>query len=100
MHGLIILIQKVLPINISKFKYYMISSKYMSYITVSTKVKKQIVDKAKEYGINISETLRSALEKEVRKKEIEWAIATMEEISKKTRLQKEAKVAIREFRDK
>ena len=72
----------------------------MSYITVSTKVKKQIVDKAKEYGINISETLRRALEEEVKKKEVEWAIATMEEISRKARLSKEAKEVIREFRDK
>jgi Post-segregation antitoxin CcdA. len=35
---------------------------------VSTKVKKKIVEKAKEYGLNISETLRKALEEEVRKK--------------------------------
>jgi hypothetical protein len=37
---------------------------------VSTKVKKQIVEKAKEYGLNISETLRKALEEEVRKKKL------------------------------
>lgn len=72
----------------------------MSYVTVSTKVKNQIVEKAKEYGLNISETLRKALEEEVRKKEIEWAIAKMEEISKKAKLDKEAKNLIREFRDK
>jgi hypothetical protein len=42
----------------------------MSYVTVSTKVKKQIVEKAKEYGLNISETLRKALEEEVRKKKL------------------------------
>jgi post-segregation antitoxin (ccd killing protein) len=50
--------------------------------------------------VNISETLRKALEEEVRKKEIEWAIAKMEEISKKAKLEKEAKNLIREFRDK
>jgi len=72
----------------------------MSYITVSTKVKKQVVEKAREYGLNISEILRKALEEEVRKKEIEWAIAKMEEISKKAKLDKEAKNLIREFRDK
>jgi len=72
----------------------------MSYVTVSTKVKNQIVEKAKEYGLNISETLRKALEEEVRKKEIEWVIAKMEEISKKAKLDKEAKNLIREFRDK
>jgi len=67
----------------------------MSYVTVSTKVKKQIVEKAKEYGLNISETLRKALEKE-----IEWAIAKMEEISKKAKLDKEAKNLIRDKRKK
>ena len=67
---------------------------------MSTKVKNQIVEKAKEYGLNISETLRKALEEEVRKKEIEWVIAKMEEISKKAKLDKEAKNLIREFRDK
>jgi post-segregation antitoxin (ccd killing protein) len=67
----------------------------MSYVTVSTKVKKQIVEKAKEYGLNISETLRKALEKE-----IEWAIAKMEEISKKAKLEKEAKNLIRDKRKK
>jgi len=72
----------------------------MSYVTVSTKVKKQIVEKAKEYGLNISETLRKALEEEVRKKEIEWAIAKMEEISKKAKLEKEAKNLIRDKRKK
>jgi post-segregation antitoxin (ccd killing protein) len=72
----------------------------MSYVTVSTKVKKEIVEKAKEYGLNISETLRKALEEEVRKKEIEWAIAKMEEISNKAKLKKEAKDLIREFREK
>jgi post-segregation antitoxin (ccd killing protein) len=72
----------------------------MSYVTVSTKVKKEIVKKAKEYGLNISETLRKALEEEVRKKEIEWAIAKMEEISNKAKLEKEAKDLIREFREK
>jgi antitoxin CcdA len=70
----------------------------MSYVTVSTKVKKEIVEKAKEYGLNISETLRKALEEEVRK--IEWVIAKMEEISKKAKLEKEAKDLIREFREK
>jgi post-segregation antitoxin (ccd killing protein) len=72
----------------------------MSYVTVSTKVKKEIVEKAKEYGLNISETLRKALEEEVRKKEIEWAIAKMEEILKKAKLEKEAKDLIRKFREK
>jgi post-segregation antitoxin (ccd killing protein) len=72
----------------------------MSYVTVSTKVKKEIVEKAKEYGLNISETLRKALEEEVRKKEIEWAIAKMEGISKKAKLEKEAKDLIRKFREK
>lgn len=43
----------------------------MTWVTVSTKVRKEVVEKAKRYGINISEFLRKALEEEVRKREEE-----------------------------
>jgi antitoxin CcdA len=36
-----------------------------SYVTVSTKVRKEIVEKAKRLGVNISEFLRRKLEEKV-----------------------------------
>jgi Post-segregation antitoxin CcdA. len=39
------------------------------WVTASTKVRREILEKAKEYNINISEVLRKALEEEVKKKE-------------------------------
>lgn len=41
------------------------------YVTVSTKVRREIVERARELGINISELLRRALEEEVKKRELE-----------------------------
>ncbi|BDC17350.1 type II toxin-antitoxin system CcdA family antitoxin [Acidianus sp. HS-5] len=41
------------------------------WVTVSTKVRKELWEKAKAYRVNISEVLRKALEEEVRKREEE-----------------------------
>jgi post-segregation antitoxin (ccd killing protein) len=71
----------------------------MSYVTVSTKVKKSLLEKARRLGINVSEVLRRALEEEVRKREAEWAVRVMDEISQRIELDVEAKDLIRKFRD-
>jgi antitoxin CcdA len=42
-----------------------------SYVTVSTKVRQEVVEKARMLGINISEFLRMKLEEEVKKRELE-----------------------------
>jgi len=42
-----------------------------SYVTVSTKVRKEIVEKARRLGVNVSEFLRKTLEEEVRRRELE-----------------------------
>jgi len=42
-----------------------------SYVTVSVKVRKEVVERARALGINVSELLRRALEKEVEKRELE-----------------------------
>ncbi len=42
-----------------------------SYITVSTKVRREVVEKARMLGISISEFLRMKLEEEVRRRELE-----------------------------
>jgi post-segregation antitoxin (ccd killing protein) len=72
----------------------------MTYITVSTKVKRSLVEKAKKYGVNLSEVMRRSLEEEVRKREVEWALSVMEEISRKAKLDRESKELIREYRDR
>jgi antitoxin CcdA len=42
-----------------------------SYVTVSTKVRREVVEKARMLGINVSEFLRMKLEEEVRRRELE-----------------------------
>ncbi len=51
------------------------------YITVSTKVKRELREKAKELGINISEVLRKALEEEIRRRELEELRKRLEALS-------------------
>ena len=58
------------------------------------------MEKARRLGINVSEVLRRALEEEeVRKREAEWAVRVMDEISQRIELDVEAKDLIRKFRD-
>ncbi len=71
----------------------------MGYVTVSTKVKKSLLERAREFGINVSEVLRRALEEEVRRREVEWALKVMDEISQRIELDVEARELIRKFRD-
>ncbi len=53
-----------------------------NWVTISTKVKVEVVEKAKAYGINISEFLRRALEEEVTRRENEELIMLFNEASK------------------
>jgi post-segregation antitoxin (ccd killing protein) len=71
----------------------------MSYVTVSTKVRRSLLEKARKHGINVSEVLRRALEEEVRKREAEWAVRVMDEISQRIELDVEAKDLIRKLGD-
>jgi LytS/YehU family sensor histidine kinase len=50
-------------------------------VTVSTKVKREVVEKAKRLGINISEFLRRKLEEEVERREIELITRRLSELS-------------------
>ncbi|BDC17310.1 type II toxin-antitoxin system CcdA family antitoxin [Acidianus sp. HS-5] len=56
------------------------------WVTVSTKVRKEIVEKAKEYNINISEVLRKSLEKEIAIREEEEARKSAEIIARELKL--------------
>ncbi len=51
----------------------------MGWVTVSAKVRREVWEKARNYGINISEVLRRALEEEVRKRELEELARALEE---------------------
>ncbi len=52
-----------------------------NYVTISTKVRKELIDEARKLGINISSTLRRALEEEVRKRKLEILKARLNELS-------------------
>ncbi|WP_292000378.1 type II toxin-antitoxin system CcdA family antitoxin [Caldivirga sp.] len=53
-----------------------------NWVTVSTKVRREVLEKARKYGVNISEFLRNALEEEVRRREYEELSILLEEASK------------------
>jgi post-segregation antitoxin (ccd killing protein) len=73
----------------------------VSWVTVSTKVKKEILEKARKYNINISEVLRQVLEQEIAKREEEEARKSAEKISKELRLpDEEVAKLIREDRER
>jgi len=50
------------------------------YVTVSTKVKKEVKEEAEKLGIKISEFLRNALEEEIKKRKIELLKEKLEEV--------------------
>jgi len=52
-----------------------------SYVTVSTKVEREVVEKAKRLGINVSEFLRRKLEEEFERREIELITKRLNELS-------------------
>lgn len=52
-----------------------------SYITVSTKVRKDLLERARRLGINVSELLRRKLEEEVTKKELEEMRRKLDELN-------------------
>ncbi|BBL46921.1 type II toxin-antitoxin system CcdA family antitoxin [Metallosphaera sedula] len=73
----------------------------MSWVTVSTKVRRELLDKAKEYGVNVSEVLRRALENEVREREREQARRSASLIAEKLNVSREDVIRIiRESRDR
>jgi len=51
------------------------------YVTVSTKVRREILEKARALDINISKFLREKLEEEVRKREAELMMRKLDELS-------------------
>lgn len=74
----------------------------MSMVVVSVRIPKKLKAKAKNYGINISEVLRRALEEEIRRIELKKIDALLREFKKGMgNVRKEYIVrAIRESREK
>jgi len=51
-----------------------------SYITVSVKVRRDLVEKARALGVNIPEVVRKAIEEEVRRRELELIRKKLESV--------------------
>ena len=51
------------------------------YVTVSTRVRRELKEEAEKLGINISEVLRKALREEVKKRKIQKLKDELEEVS-------------------
>jgi hypothetical protein len=59
------------------------------WVTVSTKVRRELVERAKRHGVNISEVLRRALEEEVARREEEEARRSARRIARELRMPEE-----------
>ncbi|PSN83311.1 hypothetical protein B9P99_00390 [Candidatus Marsarchaeota G1 archaeon OSP_B] len=72
------------------------------YTTVSAKIPVDLKEKLKKYGIPVGSLIREAIEREVRRKELEEVDEDMEEISQKLIKISDEEFAriIRESRDK
>jgi antitoxin CcdA len=51
-----------------------------SYVTVSVKVRRDLVEKARALGVSIPEVVRNAIEKEVRRRELELIKKRLESV--------------------
>ena len=58
---------------------------YMGWVTVSTRVRREVVEKARRYGIDVSRFLREALEREVEKREAEELAALASRVAEDLR---------------
>jgi len=72
----------------------------MEWVTVSTKVRREIWEMARRYNINVSEVLRRALEQEISRREEEEARASARRIVGELKVsEEEVARLIREGRD-
>jgi len=59
---------------------------YLGYVTVSAKIRRELYEKLRKYGIVVSDVIRKALEEEVRRREeeeIKEALGKAQKILKK-----------------
>ena len=73
----------------------------MGFVTVSAKVRRELWEKLKSYGVNISKVIRRSLEEEIRRREEEEAKRLLGEASKHLRKLKEEEIieSIRKSRE-
>jgi len=73
----------------------------MGFVTVSAKVRRELWEKLKSYGVNISEVIRRSLEEEIRRREEEEAKRLLGEASKHLRKLKKEEIieSIRKSRE-
>ncbi len=67
-------------------------------VTVSAKVKRDLWERAKRLGINISKVIVEALERRVREEETKWAVEVMENMSNRISLEEDSSEIIRRER--
>lgn len=58
---------------------------YVGWVTVSTRVRREVVEKARRYGIDVPRFLREALEREVEKREAEELAALASRVAEDLR---------------
>jgi len=59
---------------------------YLAYVTVSAKIRRELYEKLRKYGIVVSDVIRKALEEEIRRREeeeIKEALVKAQRILKK-----------------
>ncbi|MGB9729923.1 MAG: type II toxin-antitoxin system CcdA family antitoxin [Thermoprotei archaeon] len=73
----------------------------MGFVTVSAKVRRELWEKLRGYGVNISEVIRRALEEEIKKREEKEAKKLLNEASKLLRKLSEEEIvkSVRESRE-
>jgi hypothetical protein len=73
----------------------------MGFVTVSAKVRRELWEKLRSYGVNISEVIRRALEEEIKKREEKEAKKLLNEASKLLRKLSEEEIvkSVRESRE-
>ena len=73
----------------------------MGFVTVSAKVRRELWEKLRGYGVNVSEVIKRSLEEEVRRREEEEAERLLGEASKHLRKLSEEEIveSIRESRE-
>ena len=77
---------------------YVVNTIVSGWVTVSTKVRRELWKKAKEYGVDVSEVLRNALEREIKEREREELERKLDAASRELR-KLDAEEVIREIRD-
>jgi uncharacterized membrane protein len=52
----------------------------LGYVTVSARIRRELYEKLKRYGVNVSDVIRRALEEEVRRREEEEVARMLDKV--------------------